>query len=250
MTPWGFLPLFLRQDARAIRKRADNEDRQENFVKSAALWRVLAERGDPEACHVLAERYEIGRGVIQNVVEATRWFHKAADGGHVLAQAKLGDIYFHGRSAPASVSPEGTVSEEDGSVKAAGLLGRLFPAGLSVPQDYSEAAKWNLLAAEAGDTHSQLRRAYQCASGLGVDKDYAEAKRWFAAAAEKGHDGGAFGLGILYGGGHVGEVDLGEAVSWLQRAADGGNSGALLSLGTLYWRGEGVAKDDERAAPI
>ena len=104
---------------------------------------------------------------------------KAADGGFVPAQAKLGEIYFHGRGAPASVSQAATVAYGGGAgVKAAGALSSLFPGGLSVPQDYREAAKWNLAAADADDTGAQVRWGYQTAAGLGVAQDYAEARHW------------------------------------------------------------------------
>ena len=215
-------PRFLSRkppapDLGALRRRAEAEDARGAFVKAAPLWRELAGLGDLEACHVLAERYEAGKGVVQNFVEATRWFQTAAEGGLVQAQAKLGEIYFHGRDAPAGVSPDATP---------AATLERLFPGGLTVPQDFRKAAHWNLMAADADDTAAQVRWAYQCAAGLGLRQDYPEAELWFAAAADKGHEGGALGLAMLYAGGHTGEPDPAKAVVWFEKAAAQGNSGA------------------------
>src|SRR4051812_33969815 len=96
-----------KSEAGSLRQQAEREDARENFVGAAELWRALAETGDPEGCHVLGDRYERAQGVMQNFVEATRWFRKAAEMGHVPSQAKLGEIYFHGRVAPASVNEIG-----------------------------------------------------------------------------------------------------------------------------------------------
>jgi uncharacterized protein len=175
MSKPGLVSRLLGKSPAALKKQAEAEDQRANFVKSAELWRRLADTGDKAACHIVGERYELGRGVVQNFVEATRWFLRAAQGGAVRSQAKLGEIYFHGRGAPASVTAAGATAS-------AGLAS-LFPSGLSVAQDYAKAEHWNRLAAAGGDGPSAVRLALQYAAGLGVDCDYAEAERWFSAAA-------------------------------------------------------------------
>src|SRR5579871_6327835 len=249
MTDRGFFSRLARRDASRTRKRAETLDAKAEPVKAAALWRELAEAGDLEACHTLGERYEAGQGVVQNFVEAASWFRKGAAGGLTKSQAKLGDIYFHGRALPGSVSA-GVAFVTNGAERPGGALGSLFPGGLAIPPDFPEAAKWNLAAADADDAPAQVRWAVQCAAGLGVAADYAEARHFFAAAAAKGHDGGALGLGVLHAGGQLGEADLPAAAGWFEKAASAGNSAAQLSLGLLLWRGEGVAQDVPRAADL
>jgi uncharacterized protein len=48
----------------------------------------------------LGLHYATGDGVELNEQEAIRWFIKAAEQGNVLAQSKLGSIYFSGRGVP------------------------------------------------------------------------------------------------------------------------------------------------------
>ena len=245
----GFLArLGGRRDAAAIRVQAERAEARGGQPKAAELWRELAEAGDPDACWRLGLRLEQGQGVVQNFVEATAWFRRAADGGAPGASAKLGEIYFHGRSAPASVTPSALAQDE--AAGPSGAFGKLFPGGFAVAQDFTEAALWNLKAAEAGDGASQVRRAYQCASGLGVGVDLAEAERWFAAAAAQGEEAGEFALGMLYAGGHGGAPDPGRAAPWFEKAAARGNVSARLCLGMLLWRGDGMDRDEARAAAL
>ncbi len=117
MNDQSFLSRLARADDDRLRQQAEAEDAKGSPVNAAALWRALAERGDPEACFVLGERYDQGRGVIQNVVEAADWFRKAADQGLARAQSKLGEIYFHGRAAPGTVAG---ATETGGAFKAPG----------------------------------------------------------------------------------------------------------------------------------
>ena len=62
-----------------------------------AALRELAEAGGPEAQTELGERYEHGRGVVQDYGEAVSWFRRAADQGHAAGQVALGYMYSTGR---------------------------------------------------------------------------------------------------------------------------------------------------------
>ena len=83
------------------------------------------------------------------------------------AQARLGEIYLTGLEAPATATASARslidAPEAEGS-----LLKRLFPQGLSVHQDPSQAAHWNSGAAQAQDAGAQARLGYQYATGFGV----------------------------------------------------------------------------------
>ena len=91
--------LLNRNNAASLRVKAQKEEERGHWARATLLWLKLAEGGDPEACHVLGERYECGRGAVQNFIESERWFRTAAEAGNPASQAKLGEIYFHGRTS-------------------------------------------------------------------------------------------------------------------------------------------------------
>jgi TPR repeat protein len=67
---------------------------QADYTRAVAIWRPLAEKGDPDAQFDLGEAYRLGRGVAINLGAATVWFERAAKQGHVDAQRVLGLLLF------------------------------------------------------------------------------------------------------------------------------------------------------------
>jgi hypothetical protein len=65
--------------------------------------------------------------------------------------------------------------------------GANYFCGNGVPQDYTEAVKWWLVAAEQGDTGSQISLGECYEGGFGVEISYAEAMKWYGKAAERGN---------------------------------------------------------------
>jgi cell division septation protein DedD len=67
---------------------------QANYAGAVAIWRPLAEKGDPDAQFNLGQAYRLGRGVSTNLAAAKTWFGRAAAQGHVDAQTTLGLLLF------------------------------------------------------------------------------------------------------------------------------------------------------------
>jgi hypothetical protein len=65
-----------------------------DYEGAVAIWRPLAEQGDPDAAFNLGQAYRLGRGVPTNLAAAKTWFERAADKGHVDAQTTLGLLLF------------------------------------------------------------------------------------------------------------------------------------------------------------
>jgi uncharacterized protein len=65
-----------------------------DYAAAVAIWRPLAERGDPDAAFNLGQAYRLGRGVPTNLAAAQTWFERAAAKGHVDAQTTLGLMLF------------------------------------------------------------------------------------------------------------------------------------------------------------
>ena len=84
--------------------------------------RNLAEAGDADAQYFLAIRYHTGTNVVQDDAQAVKWFERAANQGHVLAQANLPSYYW---------------------------------SGIGVPKDLSKAYFWAALAVAQGDENSK-----------------------------------------------------------------------------------------------
>ena len=80
--------------------------------------RAKAEEGDAESQAELGLRYEQGKGVAKDQVEAVKWYRKAAEQNYANAQYNLSVCYAHGEG---------------------------------VAKDNCEAYKWRLLAARQGD---------------------------------------------------------------------------------------------------
>jgi hypothetical protein len=73
-----FSRLFGGESARNA-ESASEAYAQGRQAEAAALWRLLAEGGDLPAQLQLAQLYERGDGVLQNFVEAERWYRSAAE---------------------------------------------------------------------------------------------------------------------------------------------------------------------------
>lgn len=106
---------------------------------------------------VLVGKYYKGEGVPRDYTEATKWYRRAADQGHVRAPYALGLMYAN---------------------------------GVGVPRDNVEAAKWYLMAAERGDPYAQFSLSLIYVNGQGVPRDYVTAymPASIAAAATEGHE--------------------------------------------------------------
>jgi len=65
-----------------------------DYPGAVAIWRPLAEKGDADAQFNLGQAYRLGRGVPTNLSAAQTWFERAANQGHLDAQATLGLLLF------------------------------------------------------------------------------------------------------------------------------------------------------------
>ena len=63
-------------------------------ARAVAIWRPLAQKGDPDAAFDLGQSYRFGRGVAPDAAQAKKWFEAAARTGHLQAQVSLGLLLF------------------------------------------------------------------------------------------------------------------------------------------------------------
>ena len=68
------------------------------------------------------------------------------------------------------------------------MLAKIYLNGEGVTQDYKEAVKWYLLAAEQGSASAQYNLGVMYDNGEGVIQDYVRAHMWFNLVTSKGEE--------------------------------------------------------------
>jgi hypothetical protein len=123
----------------------------QDYAKAAALYRTLAEQGEPRAQLRLGTLYAQGQGVPRDYAKAAALYRRAADQGNTDAMEALAAAIFQG----------------DG-----------------VARDFDEMARLHQQAANKGVTVAKFHLAVCYHQGWGVKKDLVLAYGWFAAAAK------------------------------------------------------------------
>jgi len=156
-------------------------------LRSAAL------KGDATAAYEVGVRFAEGKGVPQNLLEAAKWYDRAA---------------------------------QDGIVPAIFRLGTLYEKGMGVKKDIDAARRYYMQAAERGSAKAMHNLAVLDADGGGKGPDYKSAAQWFRKAADRGIGDSQFNLGILYARGIGVEQNLAESFKWFSLAAAQGDADA------------------------
>ena len=195
--------------------------------------RELAEAGDAAAQTELGERYEDGRGVVQDYAVAVSWFRRAAEQGFAPGQAALGFMYARGRGVRHDDSEAVRWfrgAAEQGNARGQSNLGAMYRDGRGVERNDREAVRWFRRSADQGDARAQGSLGWMYENGRGVVQDDAEAVRWFRRSADQGDAYGQAALGLMYEDGRGVRRDRVEAVRWYRRAAEQGHSWAREQL--------------------
>ena len=208
--------------------------------------RPLAEEGRVEAEFQLGVMYFLGVGVPQDVVEAVKWYQKAAEQGHVVAQVMVA-LQHETMRDHAEAAKWYRKAADQGNADAQYSLGVLYDRGQGVPQDDAEAVRLYHLAAEQGLADAQLNLGVMYSLGQGAAQDDAEALKWFRKAGEQGHAEAQNVLGWIYRKGKGVPYEYAEAAKWYRLAADQGHAEAQFNLGVMYHMGHGVPKDSVEA---
>ena len=162
---------------------------------------------------------------------------------------------------------------EHGILKASHNLGVACAGGLGTEQNFKEAARWHLLAAQNGDAHAQLRWAsaplrlvlstlvpsFQPTSRLalappsslgfayfkakGVPRSPKDGMRWYRKAADQGLADAQYEVGAGYSNGEGVPKNFREAVRWYRKAAEQGHAQAERGVGLSYELGQGVPQN-------
>lgn len=136
---------------------------------------------------------------------------------------------------------------EQGVPEAQYALGIYYESGTAVQLNYSEAAKWYRKAAERGNAEAQLMFAQCLMEGKGTPKNVREAIQWYEKSAKQGNVDAQRLLGGIYANGEVVNQDFESAVYWFRKAAEQENAEAQRLLGICYEEGYGVSQNYKTA---
>ena len=159
----------------------------QDYVKSAKLMRVAAERGDVCAQLEMFCKYLEGRGVERDLGEALMWCRLAADRGYAPAETEMAICY------------------DD---------------GIGVRKDPVAAFKWFERAAGHGDLKAMLDLSFRCCDGIGTEKNPGRAYFLAISAADAGLEEACVMVAHCFRNGVGVARDEGNADKWLFRALD------------------------------
>ena len=194
-----------------------------------------------------------GLGMKVNEKKAVELLLAAARREHPLAMAHVAEFYFTGLQMKIDEAESKKWVDRclksvqklanDGNADAQYVLGRFTSAGIGVPKDLVQGAKWYRLAADQNHlpAQSDLGRCYE--HGEGVAKDVLEAIKLYRQSADNQLATGQLNLGICYNNGVGVSKDSVEGAKWVRKAAENNLPFAQFMFGICCLTGEGVAKD-------
>lgn len=245
-----------------------------DYVSAVRLWEIAAAEQHPKAHFNLGVAYETGKGVPQNFEEAANWYRRAADQDHAGAHFNLSVMYEADRVADDHLAKAWRLRKaaELGHLDAQAKIGDRH----LVAEDHAEGMEWLQRAAWHGHAGAQCTLGYVYDKGIepvadragkvwpgrsGVPINYIEAISWYQKSAAQGNTDAQLYLGSLYEIGRSTprfiDAILGrakgipqnyeEAAKWYRMAAQLGRAAAQLGLGLLTANGHGVAQDNIQA---
>jgi len=125
---------------------------------AVAIWRPLAEKGDPDAAFNLGQAYRLGKGVQLDLTQAQDWLERAARKGHVDAQATLGLLLFQNGNRVAGMRWRKSAAEA-GEPRALLIVGTALYNGDDVTPDPVTAYAYVSRAAAQGLAPAQATLA-------------------------------------------------------------------------------------------
>ena len=174
--------------------------RFETDTKAVKWYRKAADQGHVVAQTSLGIMYDFGKGVLENDAEAVKWFLKAAQQGEALAQHNLALMYEEGTGVPQSY-----LKAQDWYIKAANQdhlmsqhnLGLMYQKGTGVSQSDTEAHRWFSKASSQGQAASQNNLALMYVNGAGVKQSMIAAYIWWEMSSIQGEKVASDNLAIL-----------------------------------------------------
>jgi TPR repeat protein len=217
-----------------------------------------------ETLEALWDMYARDESVVKSSGEASKWFRKAAEQGHIKAQDEIKGKNSGDDDAAADVAEahqvksterEKAPGNSDADTKLSDGMDRYIRAKSTEDKSESirllqEAAKLFSQSAEQGQAGAQAILGEMYEQGEGVKKDPTAAIKWYRKSAEQGIAAAQADLGRMYAAGDAAQKNTAEAVKWYRMAMRGepwliGDLSFLI--GKMYALGDGVEKNEIEA---
>jgi TPR repeat protein len=224
-----------------------------DYKAALAIYRPLAEKGDPVAQAQLGLMYSSGAGVHEDDAQGLAWTQKSAAQGYAPAKEWLILTCRGAVEGPRDVCDRLVADiralAEKGDAKAETQLGEFYLLGKVLQKDQTQAVTWLRKAADQNYAAAdfQLGLAYNRLF-MGDSRDDAQSTGYFRKAADLGYPLAIDALAIDYKMGWDGLTrDPVQAAAWYEKSAAKGDTFAMSSLADLYEKGDGVPKDGAKA---
>jgi|GEM_PF-1958416 hypothetical protein len=211
-------------------------------AQAEALVRKADREGDPKLLDYAGWVMAKGLGVEANLLQAGKYFSRAADKGN-----DLGWMHLIALSESEDFVRQTLRAADRTDAEAQNLMGELYAHGWGVKRDYLLAVAYYQKAAEQGFAPGVRNLGIAHEMGWGMKRDYPKAVEYFRKAAAKKDPAAAEALGKAYQEGWGVEKDPRKAMDHYQRAADLGTLDAHNDLGWLHQHGLGVTRDMVKA---
>lgn len=209
-----------------------------------------AKTQDAEVFSKIGMAYKLGHGTPQNIVEALKWFEKAANLGDAQAKLEFGRVVIWD-TVPGYTPQDGLRMMDEaaatGEANAFLEIGKVLSSGLAATVNYKRAYQYFLRASEAGITEANYHLGILSLAGLGTARDPEKALAYLKRAASEGFAPASFELGVQWLTGGFGERDEQEAFKQFSRAANAGEPEAYYYVGKAYLEGWGTGRDVVKA---
>jgi TPR repeat protein len=132
-----------------------------HLAPATAAFRSLANRGDVHAAYWYGHALDLGLGTPVDTKAAIVQYKKAAAGGVVQADARLGELYLSGNAIPPNFVEARsylTTGAKRGNARAALDLGRMLEQGIGGPADPVGAYAWLEVASLGGNAQARTER--------------------------------------------------------------------------------------------
>ncbi len=189
-----------------------------DMEKAWNLFNEASSAGSIDALYYIAEMYNYGLYVSQDMTKYMSYLLEAASRGSVDAIADLGAL---------------------------NLLGSRRAL---VPKDESKGVKMLTTAADHGNARAMVYLGHSYRDGLGgMVRNAEQAYSWYSRAAEAGNPQGYVEMAKCHISGVGAPEDDDKAFMLLVKAENDGSSDASRMLGNMYFHGDGRAPNDSIA---
>jgi TPR repeat protein len=224
------------------------------FGSAAKYYSLAADQGNTDAALHLAELFEKGTGVTQDLAKSAALLSRASSTGDPRAKTAYARLLLHGMGTHRDFAQAARLYREAAEAhdpEAQVALGELLEEGRGVAKNLDEALKWYKAASDGASARGMFQWADMKHHGRHTDINVPEAARLYSLAAARGVPEAVYALCEILKTGEGGVPrDLAKAAEVAMESAERGHFLGLVQWAECLERGIGIAVDAERAREV